>query len=48
MKLRSSLIGLAVGATSLAVTLLAACAGENTADVNVTANEPVTLRLLTH
>ncbi len=48
MKLRSSLIGLAVGATSLAVTLLAACADGRTADVNVTANEPVTLRLLTH
>ena len=43
MKLRSSLIGL-----SVAVTLLAACADGNTADVNITANEPVTLRLLTH
>ena len=43
MKLRSSLLGL-----SVAVTLLAACADGNTADVNITANEPVTLRLLTH
>jgi len=43
MKLRSSLIGL-----SVAVTLLAACTDGNTADVNITANEPVTLRLLTH
>lgn len=43
MKLRSSLIGLTVAAA-----LLVACAGGNTADVNVTTNEPVTLRLLTH
>ena len=48
MKLRSSLIGLVVVVNLLAATVLAACAGENTADVNVTANEPVTLRLLTH
>ena len=43
MKLRSSLIGLSVAAT-----VLAACADGNTTDVNVTANGPVTLRLLTH
>ncbi len=43
MKLRSLLIGLATAGT-----LLAACAGGNTADVDVTTNEPVTLRLLTH
>ena len=43
MKVRSLLIGLAVAAT-----VLAACASGNTADVNVTTNEPVTLRLLTH
>ena len=48
MKLRSSLIGLVIVINLLAATVLAACAGENTADVNVTANEPVTLRLLTH
>ncbi len=48
MKLRSSLIGLVVVVNLLAATVLAACAGENTADVNVTANEPMTLRLLTH
>lgn len=48
MKMRSSLIGLVVVVNLLAATVLAACAGENTADVNVTANEPVTLRLLTH
>ena len=43
MKVRSLLIGLAVAAT-----VLAACANGNTADVNVTTNEAVTLRLLTH
>ena len=43
MKLRSSLIGLSVAAT-----VLAACADGNTTDVSVTANGPVTLRLLTH
>ncbi len=43
MKVRSLLIGLTVAAA-----LLVACAGGNTADVNVTTNEPVTLRLLTH
>ena len=43
MKVRSLLIGLAVAAT-----VLAACADGNTTDVNVTTNEPVTLRLLTH
>ena len=48
MKLRSSLIGLVVVVNLLAATVLAACAGENTADVNVTTDEPVTLRLLTH
>ena len=48
MKLRSSLIGLVIVVNLLAATVLAACAGENTADVNVTTDEPVTLRLLTH
>ncbi len=48
MKLRSSLIGLVIVVNLLAATVLAACADGNTADVNVTANEPVTLRLLTH
>ena len=48
MKLRSSLIGLVVVVNLLAATVLAACADGNTADVNVTAAEPVTLRLLTH
>ena len=48
MKLRSSLIGLVVVVNLLAATVLAACADGRTADVNVTANEPVTLRLLTH
>ena len=43
MKVRSLLIGLTVAAA-----LLVACDGGNTADVNVTTNEPVTLRLLTH
>jgi thiamine transport system substrate-binding protein len=48
MKLRSSLIGLVVVVNLLAATVLAACADGRTADVNVTAYEPVTLRLLTH
>jgi thiamine transport system substrate-binding protein len=48
MKLRSSLIGLVIVVNLLAATVLAACADGNTADVNVTTNEPVTLRLLTH
>jgi thiamine transport system substrate-binding protein len=48
MKIRSLLIGLVIVVNLLAATVLAACADGNTADVNVTTNEPVTLRLLTH
>ena len=48
MKLRSSLIGLVIVVNLLAATVLAACADGNITDVNVTTNEPVTLRLLTH